>query len=169
MIILVFFVLFLLFPQISSQSEMKLAAVCSVPHRSALLYSHSDTIRTCRIWHIWLLTKWPWLSHRPSVLSCFLCTSRQISAAFVLIPRVCAASLSTPKEPKWTAQSLFAFASALHFVHNIQYFFLWYGAFGISATDSWRRDGSHWTAMLTDTLTHAHKRSPRCSQSKCLF
>ncbi len=38
MIILVFFVLFLLFPQISSQSEMKLAAVlfCSSPKRSVV-------------------------------------------------------------------------------------------------------------------------------------
>lgn len=36
-------------------------------------------------------------------------------AAFVLIPRVSEASLSASKEPKWTAQSLFALAWALHF------------------------------------------------------
>ncbi len=41
------------FPQISPQSEMKLAAVRSVPHRSALLYSRSDILRTVsRLTHL---------------------------------------------------------------------------------------------------------------------
>lgn len=41
------------FPQINPQSEMKLAAVRSVPHRGTLLYSRSDILRTVsRLTHL---------------------------------------------------------------------------------------------------------------------